>query len=99
MCVGGIPSEERLLDFYCTSRGVAPPAPKDWAFYLALSIFRLLAILAGEGAAAHVAVGMIAAGMRAAGVGLPPPPWSMHVPNGSEHLQACGHPGRCVLLA
>jgi aminoglycoside phosphotransferase (APT) family kinase protein len=45
---GGIPSEERLLDFYCASRGVSRPSPKDWAFYLALSIFRLLAILAGN---------------------------------------------------
>jgi aminoglycoside phosphotransferase (APT) family kinase protein len=37
-----------VLEFYCSSRGVARPAPKDWAFYLALSIFRLLAILAGN---------------------------------------------------
>ncbi|WIA34789.1 hypothetical protein OEZ86_013092 [Tetradesmus obliquus] len=45
---GGIPSEERLLEAYSTARGVARPSARDWAFYLALSIFRLLAILAGE---------------------------------------------------
>lgn len=47
-CTGGIPSEERLLEAYSTARGVARPSARDWAFYLALSIFRLLAILAGE---------------------------------------------------
>ena len=32
---------------YCAAAGVAPPPAGDWAFYLALSLFRLLAILAG----------------------------------------------------
>ncbi len=32
---------------YCQAAGVSPPSQSDWAFYLALSLFRLLAILAG----------------------------------------------------
>lgn len=45
---GGIPGPEALLHRYCSSRGLALPSPTDWAFYLALSIFRLLSILAGR---------------------------------------------------
>ncbi len=43
----GVPSEAEYLASYCTAAGVAVPSPQDWAFYLALSLFRLLAILAG----------------------------------------------------
>ena len=32
---------------YCAARGLELPDPRSWAFYLALSLFRLLAILAG----------------------------------------------------
>jgi acyl-CoA dehydrogenase len=42
-----VPTEAALLARYCAARGVRPPAPRDWAFYLALALFRLLAILAG----------------------------------------------------
>ncbi|KAG2491860.1 hypothetical protein HYH03_009814 [Edaphochlamys debaryana] len=43
----GIPEEAAYLEAYCRAAGVPPPPPADWAFYLALSLFRLLAILAG----------------------------------------------------
>ncbi len=43
----GVSSEAQLLGDYCAAAGVEPPPAKDWAFYLALSVFRLLAILAG----------------------------------------------------
>lgn len=49
----GVPEQRALLARYCAARGVAPPAPKDWAFYLSLSLFRLLAILAGVQARAR----------------------------------------------
>lgn len=43
----GVPDEAALLGRYCAAAGVSPPPPGEWAFYLALSLFRLLAILAG----------------------------------------------------
>jgi len=44
----GVPDEATYLGWYCAARGLAgPPTPREWAFYLALSLFRLLAILAG----------------------------------------------------
>ncbi|GLC44541.1 hypothetical protein PLESTM_001611300 [Pleodorina starrii] len=49
----GIPTEHQYLDWYCAAAAVAPPPPSDWAFYLALSLFRLLAILAGVQARAR----------------------------------------------
>lgn len=49
----GVPDERALLARYCAARGVAPPSPRDWAFYLALSLFRLLSILAGVQARAR----------------------------------------------
>jgi acyl-CoA dehydrogenase len=49
----GVPDEAALLARYCAARGVAPPSSRDWAFYLALSLFRLLAILAGVAARAR----------------------------------------------
>lgn len=39
---------------YCEARGVPPPAPAVWAFFLALSLFRAAAILAGVGARARL---------------------------------------------
>ena len=43
----GIPSEGELLASYCAAAGRPAPSPQAWCFYLALSLFRLLAILAG----------------------------------------------------
>ena len=43
-----MPNEASLLQQYCSARGIPPPPPAEWAFYLALGLFRLLAILAGE---------------------------------------------------
>ncbi|KAI8470744.1 MAG: acyl-CoA dehydrogenase [Monoraphidium minutum] len=49
----GVPDEAALLARYCAARGVSPPPPREWAFYLGLSLFRLLAILAGVQARAR----------------------------------------------
>ncbi|KAG2434084.1 hypothetical protein HXX76_007812 [Chlamydomonas incerta] len=49
----GVPGEQEYLGWYCAAAGVAPPPAGDWAFYLALSLFRLLAILAGVQARAR----------------------------------------------
>jgi acyl-CoA dehydrogenase len=49
----GVPDEAALLARYCAARGVAPPPLREWAFYLALSLFRLLSILAGVQARAR----------------------------------------------
>lgn len=38
---------QEYLSWYCEAAGCQPPSPSDWAFYLALALFRLLAILAG----------------------------------------------------
>ncbi|GAX77668.1 hypothetical protein CEUSTIGMA_g5111.t1 [Chlamydomonas eustigma] len=43
----GVPSEKEYVAMYCKHAGVSPPSDQDWAFYLALSLFRLLSILAG----------------------------------------------------
>ena len=43
----GVPSEQQFLQMYTQRRGVAMPAPATWAFYMALSMFRAAAILAG----------------------------------------------------
>ncbi|KAL4449032.1 hypothetical protein ABPG77_007749 [Micractinium sp. CCAP 211/92] len=48
----GIPDEQSYIRMYCTARGLPYPLQADWPFYLALSIFRLAAILAGVGARA-----------------------------------------------
>ncbi|GLI68327.1 hypothetical protein VaNZ11_012722 [Volvox africanus] len=49
----GVPSEREYLSWYCSAAGMAAPPPAHWAFYLALSLFRLLAILAGVQARAR----------------------------------------------
>ena len=49
----GIPSEAEYVKMYCQVRGIQPPSPKDWAFFMALGLFRLAAILAGVGARAR----------------------------------------------
>jgi hypothetical protein len=36
----GVPSEAAYLADYCTQRRLSPPSAQDWAFYLALSLFR-----------------------------------------------------------
>ena len=41
----GIPTEDAYVDLYCKSRGIE--RPENWAFYLALSLFRLAAISQG----------------------------------------------------
>jgi hypothetical protein len=46
-CCPGIPTESELLCQYCDAVGRPLPTPQAWGFYLALSLFRLLAILAG----------------------------------------------------
>lgn len=43
----GIPSEGEYVAEYCAARRVPVPRPEDWAFYLALSLYRCAAILAG----------------------------------------------------
>lgn len=43
---------------YCAAARVSPPPPRDWAFYLALALFRLVAILAGVQARAKQVGGM-----------------------------------------
>lgn len=47
LLVSGIPSESEMLQAYCAAAGRQLPTPHAWSFYLALSLFRLLAILAG----------------------------------------------------
>jgi hypothetical protein len=44
---------QEYLRWYCEAAGVSPPSPSAWSFYLALSLFRLLAILAGVQARAR----------------------------------------------
>jgi aminoglycoside phosphotransferase (APT) family kinase protein len=48
-----VPSEREYLAAYCDARGVPRPPAADWAFFLALSLFRAAAILAGVGARAR----------------------------------------------
>lgn len=43
----GIPTEADYVAAYCAARGISPPSPADWAFFMSLSIFRAAAILAG----------------------------------------------------
>ena len=51
----GVPSEATFVARYCAARGggARPPPPRDWALYLALALFRLVAILAGVAARAR----------------------------------------------
>jgi aminoglycoside phosphotransferase (APT) family kinase protein len=42
-----IPSEAECVAEYCSLRGIAPVAPKDWAYYSAFCMFRMAAILQG----------------------------------------------------
>ena len=39
---------------YCRARGIPPPDPAAWSFFMALSLFRAAAILAGVGARAKL---------------------------------------------
>jgi hypothetical protein len=50
----GIPSEAEYVGMYCRARGVPPPDPRAWSFFMALSLFRAAAILAGVGARAKL---------------------------------------------
>lgn len=48
----GIPSESQYIAWYCEALRCPPPDPATWRFYMALSLFRGAAILAGVGARA-----------------------------------------------
>lgn len=39
---------------YCKARSIPPPDPQTWSFFMALSLFRAAAILAGVGARAKL---------------------------------------------
>ena len=54
MLLAGVPSEEEYIGFYCDARGVARPGGITWSFFMALSLFRAAAILAGVGARAKL---------------------------------------------
>ena len=41
----GIPTEDEIIEIYCTRRGIE--FPRDWDFHTTFSLFRLAAILAG----------------------------------------------------
>ena len=41
------------MALYCRERGVPQPSPQEWAFFVALGLFRMAAILAGVGARAR----------------------------------------------
>lgn len=43
----GIPSEKAYITWYCAGRAIPVPRPADWAFFVALALFRAAAILAG----------------------------------------------------
>lgn len=48
----GVPSEAEFVASYSSAAGIPPPEPSVMAFYVALSMFRIAAILAGVGARA-----------------------------------------------
>ncbi|KAK9814257.1 hypothetical protein WJX72_003022 [[Myrmecia] bisecta] len=50
----GIPSEREYVAMYCKARGIAVPDPTTLSFFMALSLFRAAAILAGVGARAQL---------------------------------------------
>ncbi|KAK2080362.1 hypothetical protein QBZ16_000215 [Prototheca wickerhamii] len=62
----GVPTEAEYVGWYCAARGIPRPSHREWHFYLALSVFRAAAILAGVGARA--AAGN-ASSLQAASVG------------------------------
>ncbi|CAL8464134.1 g3669 [Coccomyxa elongata] len=62
----GVPSESEYIAAYCSARGIAPPSAEAWSFFMALSLFRAAAILAGVGARAKLGN---ASSERAAAVG------------------------------
>jgi aminoglycoside phosphotransferase (APT) family kinase protein len=44
----GVLDERQFVSDYCTARGLdITPSATDWSFYLGLSLFRLICILAG----------------------------------------------------
>lgn len=45
----GVPTEEEFVAAYAAARGIPPPPLPSLAFHLALSMFRVAAILAGDG--------------------------------------------------
>ncbi len=49
-----MPSEEEYIGMYCNARGIARPDAVTWSFFMALSLFRAAAILAGVGARARL---------------------------------------------
>eukprot|EP00892_Ulva_mutabilis_P001513 jgi/Ulvmu1/11362/UM075_0022.1 len=43
----GVPHEHTFVAWYCEARGIQVPPAADWAFYVALALFRAAAIFAG----------------------------------------------------
>ncbi|KAK9918804.1 hypothetical protein WJX75_007054 [Coccomyxa subellipsoidea] len=62
----GLPTENEYIAAYCSVRGIAAPTAEVWSFFMALSLFRAAAILAGVGARAKLGN---ASSDRAAAVG------------------------------
>ena len=50
----GIPTEAEYVATYCKARSIPPPDAQTWSFFMALSLFRAAAILAGVGARAKL---------------------------------------------
>ena len=50
----GLPTENEYIAAYCSVRGIAGPTAEVWSFFMALSLFRAAAILAGVGARAKL---------------------------------------------
>ena len=86
------------MQIYCRQRGIPAPSPRDWAFFLALGLFRMAAILAGVGARARQGN---ASSARAAEVGSAATTCLQHsAPVGSGAFGHCCDHGRvlCLLL-
>ena len=50
----GIPTEAEYVATYCRARSIPPPDAQTWSFFMALSLFRAAAVLAGVGARAKL---------------------------------------------
>ncbi|EIE24888.1 acyl-CoA dehydrogenase NM domain-like protein [Coccomyxa subellipsoidea C-169] len=89
----GVPTESKYIAAYCSARGIALPTAEVWSFFMALSLFRAAAILAGVGARAKLgnASSDRAAAVRSpwrdavAAAGFEPPP---HVAELRERVRA-----------
>ena len=54
LACAGIPTEAEYVAMYCRARSIPPPDAQTWSFFMALSLFRAAAILAGVGARAKL---------------------------------------------